>query len=178
MDKILKQFDAALAEENVSRTQWAESNGINKSTIHLFTKGRRPNDMLLAKLATAWSRPEIGLEILKAHLIDEIERTGLNIDSIEPVIKGHSPAPELDRDLDLLREFLHKEPDLRAVIHKLADTAKLAMGTENQPTLQKKKLTQEEEDELNALLEKSKSKPLTGKPSRTLQYPDDDLNIL
>jgi len=91
MKNIIHAINAALAARGQSLRQWANAHTINYSTIHSVLQGRRPNDELLQKLCNGWP-DDSGLHIARAHLDDELERTGRTPYEITIAIKGDPEA--------------------------------------------------------------------------------------
>ena len=129
MNKLKTAIEIALREKSITQTELSKMSGVRQSDISKLFNGliKRVSHDTLNALCNCWEDPMTGLRILSAHLEDEVELSGRSLDEIEPVIKGNSPAPELDTDLKLLQEFLYAEPDLRGAIHLLADTARSAL---------------------------------------------------
>lgn len=118
------EFSKACAEEGIAPTLWAEKNGLNRAVPTTIKKGVRPGIDTLRKMASGWSSPESSLKIVQAYLKDELERIGVSLDDIEPVLKSAAPSPHIDADLQTLHKFMQEIPNLREGIHVVANLLK------------------------------------------------------
>ena len=147
-------------------TSWAEQNGLNRAMPTYMKQGVRPNPETLKKLISGWPRPELGLKILAAHLKDEIERAGVSLDTIEPVIKSEKPSLSTDKYLKVIAAFMNHSP-IRESMREMAHLLLLSDWAHDNPTL-----TEELRNELDtsidmaaveqgaaAMLESSAKKP-------------------
>lgn len=86
-----------------------------------------PSHELLTALCapSTWPDKETGLHILRAWLEDETVRAGRSIDELDIAIRGDNPsAREVEEDIRLIRDWLPGNPDVRAMLRFLADTAR------------------------------------------------------
>ena len=67
---------------------WAEKNNLNNALPTLLKRGVRPNPSTLNKLITSFKAPEDRMELMAAHLKDEIIRGGLSLNVIYPTISS------------------------------------------------------------------------------------------
>lgn len=91
--------------------------------MYTFTQGRRPNDTLLHALCNCWPDRETGLDILRAHLEDEIERAGRSVSEVS--IGVGEPLPDgvvaLEHNLRKIQGAIRSgDHDLIALIGDLA----------------------------------------------------------
>lgn len=113
------EFSKACQAQNTNPTAWAEANGLSTGTPTALKNGTRPSTETLKKLVSSWEKPETGVLIAAAYLKDEIERMGVSLEAIEPVIRSSAPSPKLDDALKTISEFMNREP-IRDSILKLA----------------------------------------------------------
>ncbi len=122
-----EEFLKACRSEGIAPYIWAQKNGFGNSLPSYLKNGSRPNVETLKKLATAWSDKTNGLNIIAAHLKDEVEAAGLSVDAIkistDPNASNSSSA--LDDDLNTVQQFMKHRP-IRESIHALAALLKVS----------------------------------------------------
>lgn len=117
---LYKEFTQACIKYGIAPTLWAEQNGLNRAVPTTIKNGVRPGIDTLRKMANGWDDPKLGIKIIQAYLKDEIDRIGISVDDIEPVLKSESPSPHIDQDLKTLHAFMQEIPNLREGIHLVA----------------------------------------------------------
>ncbi|HVU38047.1 MAG TPA: hypothetical protein VHC95_06910 [Opitutales bacterium] len=128
MSLFANAFHAALNETGTTFRAWSEAAGVNYRTAHhCLNRGSQPNDKLLRAFVSKWPRPEIGINILRAYLRDEVRRAGFSAEDVEVLLPGELPGPSLDKDLVTLREYLLKHPDLAGALKSMARIAREEM---------------------------------------------------
>lgn len=102
---IVREFLAALREEEINQSQFAERCGLGSAYISRFVAGARPEDPLFYSICTKWvKKPELGQKIVLAHLLDEIERSGHSLSEFTlEASKVNSKDEALDTALHVLR---------------------------------------------------------------------------
>lgn len=137
-NNLYSVFIKTCEEYNIAPSSWAELNGLNRTMPTNLKQGVRPSVETLKVLYSSWKSREVGMKIIAAYLKDEVERVGLSLDAIEPVIKGERPAPVIDDDLEVIAKFIENKP-MRAGIHRLAELLKNSEWAET--SIVKKKLS-------------------------------------
>lgn len=117
MQRFLNAFHSALSVHNLSISDWGKKYGVQRTAVYNTTsKGVKPNDALLKAMCTNWPDRQTVLSIAKAHLEDEIERLGVSIDEITPIITGVQADPNLEEDLALIKSESPRNTDLRELL--------------------------------------------------------------
>jgi hypothetical protein len=124
MSLLSTAFQAALTAIDSNFQAWAKAAGINYTTAHTcLSRDARPNDKLLRAFCTKWPRPDIGINLLRAYLRDEVRRAGFSAGDVEVLLPGELAGPNLDKDLLTLRDYLLRQPDMREAIKAMARIA-------------------------------------------------------
>lgn len=116
----VRTFLALLDVEKINQLAFAQRCSISHSTISRFVQGRDPTPELLAHLCTKWNDPKHGLELLRAHLVDEIERSGRGIAEVQIALKAGPSDAALDRALEILVQQSQQDLELRGTLIHLA----------------------------------------------------------
>ena len=133
---LYDEFTQACSMEGIAPSAWAYKNGLGKSIPTAIKNGIRPETETLQKLCTCWSTENRGIRIIQAYLKDEIERIGLTLDQIQPLVTSESRAPQLDEELKTIGKLAEYVPNLREAIHVIANLLKLTdygKNIENEP---------------------------------------------
>lgn len=119
---------AAMERHRVNNTEMAAMAKTNQPSISRAVRGEHlPSHELLTSLCapSTWPDKETGLHILRAWLEDETVRAGRSVDELDIAIRGDNPsAREVEEDIRLIRDWLPSNPDVRAMLRFLADTAR------------------------------------------------------
>ena len=109
---------------------WAEKNNLNNALPTLLKRGVRPNPSTLNKLITSFKNPEDRMELMAAHLKDEIIRGGLSLNVIYPTIssKKKYSEPDLDLALQTISDFAQNQP-IRDFVIRIAALLRVSEGT-------------------------------------------------
>jgi transcriptional regulator with XRE-family HTH domain len=94
----------------------AAAAGIAPSTITRLTTGARPDIITLRTLCTTQQDPRDGLDLLLAHLRDEVERSG----RLQTEVRISGDDRPVEDDLRLLVEEAHRDEELRGLLVQLA----------------------------------------------------------
>jgi hypothetical protein len=123
---IHKAFALALIEEGITQLSWSKKVGIPKSTVNKFVNGGAPSQKLFPLIFApdSWREKETGLQILRAHLQDEANRSGREPWEITIAIPDDSPQKELSRSLSIIKTRLGRDPSLQDLITLIADDIK------------------------------------------------------
>jgi transcriptional regulator with XRE-family HTH domain len=116
MNHIGQTITNILAARGISISEAARTCGIGQSTLSRTISGRRVDVSTLTCICTGLADPRDGLEILVAHLRDEVDRAGRL--QTEVRIESDSCSPE--EDIRLLAAEAQSDPDLKALLHDLA----------------------------------------------------------
>lgn len=133
---LYDEFTQACSMEGIAPSAWAYKNGLGKSIPTAIKNGIRPEVDTLQKLCSSWSTENRGIRIIQAYLKDEIERVGLTLDQIQPLIASENCAPQLDEELKTIGKLAEYVPNLREAIHVIANLLKLTdygKNVENEP---------------------------------------------
>lgn len=87
------------------------------SLSRLMSEGRRPDVETLRALCTLQADPRDGLELLLAHLRDEVDRSGRHQTEVRIEADNHVPSD----DIRLLEEQSRTDKELRAILHDFAE---------------------------------------------------------
>lgn len=157
MNSLQLAFQNALSAHKLTMRQWSDGAGLVYSTVHTFSSGRPPNDKLLSALCNHWPDNNTGLELLRAHLEDEISRASRLTSEISPQISGATPDRALEEDIDLIRAESAGNVDLREMTRFMADLIR-NNAVEGTNTKKPKPSYQKESPESQAELTKHVSK--------------------
>ncbi|MBO5849691.1 MAG: hypothetical protein J6Q47_00230 [Paludibacteraceae bacterium] len=114
------EFINACKKEGIAPSVWAEKNGIGNSMPTNLKNGVRPSIDTLKKMVSCWSDSDSGINILIAHLKDEIESAGSSLDEISISKSGEKHDNyTLADDLKTVQLFMNKKP-IRESMHSLA----------------------------------------------------------
>lgn len=97
-------------------TAVAKDCGLSQVTVSRACTGERLAVESLKALCTRQKHPRDGLELLLAHLRDEVDRAGRSQLEVEIQAGEHDPAD----DILLLEEQAREDPELSAILHDLA----------------------------------------------------------
>ncbi len=74
---LSKQLLGLMARERITQVQFAALSGLSQSTFsQILGRGDRPRAATLRVICTSLPNPRDGLDILIAHLRDEVDRAG------------------------------------------------------------------------------------------------------
>jgi hypothetical protein len=96
---------------------------ISQSGLALYISGRRrPDDASLRNICARWPDRDGAQRLLLAHLRDQIEIAGLTDAGITITAKADAATdPQLTADLELLTQEAGYRPQIKPLIHNLAD---------------------------------------------------------
>lgn len=122
----------------------AQTINVPTSEMTRIMQGKRPNDATFRALCNCWPDRETGLDILRAHLEDEIERAGRSVSEVS--IGVGEPLPDgvvaLEHNLRKIQLAIRNgDQDLIALIGDLArgvGSPPIHMVAESPPRSQKK----------------------------------------
>ena len=93
---------------------------ISQGGLASYISGRRrPDDESLRSICSHWPERSGAQRILLAYLRDQIEIAGLNDSIITVSATAEKHDPQLDADLDLLRQEANNRPEIRPLIGNL-----------------------------------------------------------
>lgn len=107
---------ALFGRRSTSATRLGQECGIHQTTVSRACAGERLSVESLKALCTRQKHPRDGLELLLAHLRDEVDRAGRSQLEVEIQAGEHDPAD----DILLLEEQAREDPELSAILHDLA----------------------------------------------------------
>lgn len=107
---------ALIDRHKSSATALAAIAGIHQVTVSRACSGERLSVESLKALCTKQPNPRDGLELLLAHLRDEVDRAGRH--QTEVKIDADTATP--DSDIRLLEAQAREDKELRAILHDLA----------------------------------------------------------
>ena len=110
-------LSALLERKKLTATALAAIAGIHQTTVSRACSGERLSVESLRALCTKQNDLKDGVQLLIAHLRDEVDRSG-RLQS-EIVIKADGISQEHD-DIRILEEHSKKDENLAAIIHDLA----------------------------------------------------------
>lgn len=116
MPYITHALQSVLTQRGLSTEGLAELCGVAQSTISRTMHGRRVHTDTLRALCTQLPEDADGLDILIAHLRDEIDRAG----RLQTEIRIEADAHDHEEDIRLLASESQVDADLRAILHDLA----------------------------------------------------------
>lgn len=102
--------------KGTTQTQIAHNAGLSQVILSRACSGTRPEVKTLRALCTCQPDPRDNLELLVAHLRDEIERAGHGTHEIEI----SADVAQLDDDLRVLLEEARTDEQLAAMLRQLA----------------------------------------------------------
>lgn len=120
MTHAVRTFLAMLELAKLNPNGFAARAKISHSTITRFVQGREPSADLLRLLCTSWDDPRHGLEVLRAHLLDEIERSGRRSSEFAISFTHGDPDEQFAHALEVLDAQSRIDADLRATLVQLA----------------------------------------------------------
>lgn len=94
----------------------AENTGVSPSTLSGTLRGSRLEPQNLRALCTRLPVPADGLDILIAHLRDEIDRAG----RLQTEIRIDADTHDHEEDIRLLARECQRDRELAAILHDLA----------------------------------------------------------
>lgn len=103
-------------ERDTTQTEIATNAGLSQVVLSRACNGTRPEVKTLRALCTSQPDHRDNIDLLVAHLRDEIERAGHSTHEIEI----NADSSRLDDDLRLLLEEAKHDPQLAAVLRQLA----------------------------------------------------------
>jgi transcriptional regulator with XRE-family HTH domain len=96
----------------------AETSGLDQGSLSkLIGRARRPDVDTLCALCTKQPNPRDGLDLLLAHLRDEVERAGRH----QTEVKISADTTTHEDDIRLLETQARDDSELRAILHDLAE---------------------------------------------------------
>lgn len=98
-------------------TSLAKACGVHQVTVSRACAGERLSVESLKALCTRQTVASDGLELLLAHLRDEVERAGRSQTELDIAANGHAATD----DILLLEEQARDDKELSAILHDLAD---------------------------------------------------------
>lgn len=107
---------ALLDRRKATATSLAIEIGVHQTTVSRACSGERVAAESLRSLCTRQHDPRDGLDLLLAHLRDEVERAGRHQGEISIAADDREP----DSDIRLLEEQAREDDELRAILHDLA----------------------------------------------------------
>lgn len=120
MTHAVRTFLAMLELSKLNPNAFAARAKVSHSTITRFVQGREPSADLLRLLCTCWDDPRHGLEVLRAHLLDEIERSGRRTSEFSINLSHGDPDEQFAQAIEVLDAQSRIDPDLRATLVQLA----------------------------------------------------------
>lgn len=116
---VVTAFLSALTRRGLTQTHIAAKIGLHASTLSFFVQGRRPSAEMLRAVCGAWENQMDAVEIICAHLHDEIERSGLP----QSAIRVEPAGAEYNAAVQRLAQLAQNNP---TVAQLLADLLILA----------------------------------------------------
>jgi transcriptional regulator with XRE-family HTH domain len=115
---LSKQLLGLMAREKITQVQFAALSGLSQSTFsQILGRGDRPRAATLKVLCTSLPNPGDGLDILIAHLRDEVDRSGRLQSEVAIDVDGRV-LPDTVR---ILAEEASKDPELRGLLEQMAN---------------------------------------------------------
>lgn len=122
----------ALSQIDMNLRDIALARGITPSTISRLRGGLRPSEDVLEKLCNGWPQAATGMNLLVAHLRDEIDRAGHETHNFTLKHTGQKRAAETERILETLRVGMEHDAELYTL---LADLRRLIESKHNRDLL-------------------------------------------
>lgn len=123
---LYNTFKYACSNVGMNPTSWLKSKGFSTGTSTSFKVGTRPSIETLKKLVDNFEDRKVKLNLIKAYLMDEIDRIGaldicqsdFSVELTKDIELGNSPEA-LSEDLQMIEDLIKNRP-LRRAMHGLA----------------------------------------------------------
>lgn len=125
---LYDELEDACASIGMSPTAWLKMNGFSTGTSTTLKSGVRPLLETVKSLSSKWNR-DIGLRIVRAYLMDELDRIGIpqadfSVEISKNESQNDSPEAFCD-DLKIIQHFMKHRP-IRRSIRALAEILKVS----------------------------------------------------
>jgi transcriptional regulator with XRE-family HTH domain len=104
----------------ITQQDYAVRAGIEPATITRLIHGMRPTESVLRKLVHSWEADRDALDVLCAHLRDEIARAQVGESRISVETPEASGDTSINDDLAVLRRGARDDNELRGLLRNLA----------------------------------------------------------
>lgn len=125
---LYDELEDACASIGMSTTAWLKSNGFSTGTSTTLKSGTRPLIETVKSLSTKWNK-DIGLRIIRAYLMDELDRIGASQANFAVEISRDGSQDDsceaFCEDLKVIQHFM-KHREIRRSIRALAEILKVS----------------------------------------------------
>ena len=118
MNRLRHIFTHSLAKHGITQSEFALQAEVTHSVISKFLQGSTPRADLFRKIFSNWPDIETKRKLLRAHIADEIDRTGLKPSDFETRLAFDDT---IERDILTIEQAIKTEPTLREFIRKTAE---------------------------------------------------------
>ena len=118
MNRLRHTFTHSLEKHGITQSDFALRAEVTHSAITKFLQGTTPRADLFKKIFCNWPDDETKRSLLRAHIVDEIERTGLKPSDFETRLAFDDT---IEQDIQTIERAMKTEPTLREFIRKTAE---------------------------------------------------------